>query len=45
MTELLFRADAYQTAADCQVIGHTAEGGILVDPLDLLCHQWRAAGR
>lgn len=31
MTELLFRADAYQTAADCQVIGHTAEGGILVD--------------
>ena len=31
MTELLFRADAYQTAADCRVIGHTAEGGILVD--------------
>ncbi len=31
MTELLFRADAYQTAADCQVIGHTPEGGILVD--------------
>lgn len=31
MTELLFRADAYQTAADCRVIGHTPEGGILVD--------------
>lgn len=31
MTELLFRQDAYQTAADCQVIGHTAEGAILVD--------------
>ena len=31
MTELLFRADAYQTAADCKVIGLTPEGGILVD--------------
>jgi misacylated tRNA(Ala) deacylase len=31
MTELLFRADAYQTAADCQVTGLTPEGGILVD--------------
>lgn len=31
MTELLFRDDAYQTAADCRIIGHTAEGGILVD--------------
>lgn len=31
MTELLFRDDAYQTVADCQVTGHTAEGGILVD--------------
>lgn len=31
MTELLFRDDAYQTAADCRVIGHTPEGGIVVD--------------
>lgn len=31
MTELLYRDDAYQTAADCRVVGHTAEGGILVD--------------
>lgn len=31
MTELLFRDDAYQTAADCLIIGHTSEGGILVD--------------
>jgi misacylated tRNA(Ala) deacylase len=31
VTELLFRDDAYQTAADCRIIGHTAEGGILVD--------------
>lgn len=31
MTDLLFRDDAYQTAADCRIIGHTAEGGILVD--------------
>lgn len=31
MTELLFRADAYQTAAECRIIGHTAEGGLIVD--------------
>lgn len=31
MTELLFREDAYQTAADCRVIGHTPEGGIVID--------------
>jgi misacylated tRNA(Ala) deacylase len=31
VTELLFREDAYQTAADCRIIGHTPEGGILVD--------------
>lgn len=31
MTELLFRADAYQTAADCVITGHTPEGGIIVD--------------
>ncbi len=31
MTELLFRDDAYQTAAECRVTGHTPEGGILVD--------------
>lgn len=31
MTELLYRDDAYQTAADCRVIGHTPEGGIVVD--------------
>lgn len=31
MTELLFRDDAYQTSADCRIIGHTGEGGILVD--------------
>jgi misacylated tRNA(Ala) deacylase len=31
MTELLFRDDAYQTTADCQVIGHTPEGGLIVD--------------
>ena len=31
MTDLLFRDDAYQTAADCRITGHTAEGGILVD--------------
>jgi len=30
-TELLFRADPYQSAAEAVVIGHTAEGGILVD--------------
>ena len=31
MTELLFRDDAYQTAADCRIVGHTPEGGIVVD--------------
>lgn len=31
MTELLFRQDAYQTAADCRITGHTPEGGIIVD--------------
>jgi misacylated tRNA(Ala) deacylase len=31
MTKLLFRDDAYQTTADCQVIGHTQEGGLIVD--------------
>lgn len=31
MTELMFRADAYQTAAECRIIGHTAEGGLVVD--------------
>mgnify|MGYP006217123257 CR=1 FL=1 len=31
MTELLFRDDAYQTAADCRITGHTLEGGIIVD--------------
>lgn len=31
MTELLFRADAYRTAADSTVTGHTPEGGIIVD--------------
>jgi len=31
LTELLFREDAYQTAADCHVVGHTAEGGLIVD--------------
>ena len=31
MTELLFRDDAYQTAADCRIIGHTGEGGLVVD--------------
>jgi misacylated tRNA(Ala) deacylase len=31
VTDLLFRADAYQTAADCRIIGHTAEGGLIVD--------------
>jgi misacylated tRNA(Ala) deacylase len=31
VSELLFRADAYQTAADCRIIGHTAEGGLVVD--------------
>jgi misacylated tRNA(Ala) deacylase len=31
VTELLFRQDAYQTAADCRIVGHTAEGGLIVD--------------
>lgn len=31
MTELLFRADAYRTAAECRIIGQTAEGGLIVD--------------
>jgi misacylated tRNA(Ala) deacylase len=31
VTDLLFREDAYQTAADCLIIGHTAEGGLIVD--------------
>ena len=31
MTELLFRADAYQTAADCRILAHTPEGGLVVD--------------
>jgi misacylated tRNA(Ala) deacylase len=31
MTDLLFRADAYQTAADCRIIAHTSEGALVVD--------------
>ena len=31
MTDLLFRDDAYRTAAECRITGHTPEGGILVD--------------
>ncbi len=31
MTDLLFRDDAYLAAADCQIIGHTPEGGLVVD--------------
>ncbi|MFN4171368.1 MAG: alanyl-tRNA editing protein [Pseudorhodobacter sp.] len=31
MTELLFRADAYQTEAEATVIAHTPEGGIVLD--------------
>lgn len=31
MTTLLFRDDAYQTAADCRIIGHTPEGGLIID--------------
>lgn len=31
MTELLFRDDAYLTTADCRIIGHTPEGGVIVD--------------
>jgi misacylated tRNA(Ala) deacylase len=30
MTDLLFRDDAYLAAADCQIIGHTAEGALIV---------------
>lgn len=30
-TELLFRDDAYLTAAECRIIGHTPEGGLIVD--------------
>lgn len=31
MTELLFREDAYLTEAEAEVIGHTPEGGIILD--------------
>jgi misacylated tRNA(Ala) deacylase len=31
MTELVFRAEPYQSGADCQIIGHTPEGGLIVD--------------
>ncbi len=31
MTDLLFRDDAYLAAADCQIIGHTTEGALIVD--------------
>jgi misacylated tRNA(Ala) deacylase len=31
VTALLFRDDAYLTTADCRVIGHTPEGGLIVD--------------
>jgi misacylated tRNA(Ala) deacylase len=31
MTELLFRAEPYVTSAECQIIGHTPEGGLIVD--------------
>jgi len=31
VTDLLFRDDAYLTAAECRITGHTPEGGILVD--------------
>jgi misacylated tRNA(Ala) deacylase len=31
VTELLFREDAYLTTADCQITGHTPEGGLIVD--------------
>ena len=30
-TQFLFRDDAYLTVADCQIIGHTPEGGLVVD--------------
>jgi misacylated tRNA(Ala) deacylase len=31
MTELLFREDAYLTEAEAEVVGHTPEGGIILD--------------
>ena len=31
MTDLLFRDDAYLTSANCRVVGHTPEGGLIVD--------------
>ncbi|MCX7288956.1 MAG: alanyl-tRNA editing protein [Rhodobacterales bacterium] len=31
MTDLLFRKDAYLASTDCQIIGHTAEGALVVD--------------
>ena len=31
MTEPLFRADAYLREVEARVIGHTPEGGIVVD--------------
>lgn len=31
MTELLFRTDAYLREAEARVVGHTAEGGIVLD--------------
>ena len=31
MTDLLFRDDAYLTEATCRIIGHTGEGGLIVD--------------
>jgi misacylated tRNA(Ala) deacylase len=31
MTDLLFRADAYLTECEARVLGHTPEGGIIVD--------------
>jgi misacylated tRNA(Ala) deacylase len=31
LTDPLFRQDAYLSATDCRIIGHTAEGGLIVD--------------
>ena len=31
MTRLMFRDDPYLSAADCQIIGQTSEGGLIVD--------------
>jgi misacylated tRNA(Ala) deacylase len=31
MTDLLYRDDAYLAATDCRIIGHTPEGGLVVD--------------